>query len=285
MPGAIPARLAGAGAALVVAAAATSGVPYAFKLIIDRGFSSGTGDTGDIARGSTSCWCWSSSWRSPPRRASTSSSWLGERVVADIRLAVHRNLLRLAPGFFEENRPAEITSRLTVDTTIIEQVVGTTLSGRAAQPRHGPGLHRDPDLPRAQAGRNDAARHPRRCRADHLARPPAARGVGPQPGPHRRRRHRHQRGARRDEDRPGVQPAGPRERALHRRHRNRLHHREETHPAARADDRDRHRLDLHARSRSSSGRARSTSPPGGSAAAPSPPSSSTARCSPARSAH
>src|SRR6185503_19848242 len=55
-------------------------------------------------------------------------SRLGERTVADIRLAVHRNLLRLSPGFFEENRPAEITSRLTVDTTIIEQVVGTTIS-------------------------------------------------------------------------------------------------------------------------------------------------------------
>jgi ATP-binding cassette subfamily B protein len=55
-------------------------------------------------------------------------SWLGERTVADIRLAVHRNLLRLSPGFFEENRPAEITSRITVDTTIIEQVVGTTVS-------------------------------------------------------------------------------------------------------------------------------------------------------------
>ena len=55
-------------------------------------------------------------------------AWLGERVVADIRLAVHRNLLRLSPAFFEENRPAEITSRLTVDTTIIEQVVGTTVS-------------------------------------------------------------------------------------------------------------------------------------------------------------
>jgi ATP-binding cassette subfamily B protein len=55
-------------------------------------------------------------------------SWLGERTVADVRLAVHRNLLRLSPGFFEENRPAEITSRMTVDTTIIEQVVGTTVS-------------------------------------------------------------------------------------------------------------------------------------------------------------
>jgi ATP-binding cassette subfamily B protein len=55
-------------------------------------------------------------------------SWLGERVVADVRTAVQRNLLRLAPSFFEENRPSEIASRLTADTTIIEQVVGTTVS-------------------------------------------------------------------------------------------------------------------------------------------------------------
>ncbi len=55
-------------------------------------------------------------------------SWLGERVVADIRIAVQDNLLRLAPRFFEENRPAEIASRMTSDTAIIEQVVGTTVS-------------------------------------------------------------------------------------------------------------------------------------------------------------
>jgi ATP-binding cassette subfamily B protein len=55
-------------------------------------------------------------------------SWLGERVVADVREAVQKNLLRLAPSFFEENRPSEIASRLTADTTIIEQVVGTTIS-------------------------------------------------------------------------------------------------------------------------------------------------------------
>ena len=121
-----PAQLAGAGAALLIAAAATSGIPYAFKLIIDRGF--GGPDTGDIAR-----WFEYLLVLVIVMALATATrfyfvSWLGERVVADIRLAVHRNLLRLAPGFFEENRPAEITSRLTVDTTIIEQVVGTTLS-------------------------------------------------------------------------------------------------------------------------------------------------------------
>jgi ATP-binding cassette subfamily B protein len=119
-----PAQLTAAAIALLFAAAATSGVPYAFKLIIDRGFS---GD-GEISR-----WFQYLLFLVVIMALATATrfyfvSWIGERVVADIRLAVHRNLLRMAPGFFEENRPAEITSRITVDTTIIEQVVGTTIS-------------------------------------------------------------------------------------------------------------------------------------------------------------
>ena len=55
-------------------------------------------------------------------------SWLGERVVADIRLAVQKNLLRQPPSFFEDNSPKEISSRMTADTSLIEQVVGTTTS-------------------------------------------------------------------------------------------------------------------------------------------------------------
>jgi ATP-binding cassette subfamily B protein len=55
-------------------------------------------------------------------------SWLGERTVADFRIAVQRNLLRLAPRYFEENRPSEIASRLTSDTAQIEMAVGTTVS-------------------------------------------------------------------------------------------------------------------------------------------------------------
>ena len=121
-----PARIAAAATALIIAAAATSGVPWAFKLIIDKGF--GSNGTGDIAR-----WFEYLLLLVVVMALATAFrfyfvSWLGERTVADIRLAVHRNLLRLSPGFFEENRPAEITSRLTVDTTIIEQVVGTTVS-------------------------------------------------------------------------------------------------------------------------------------------------------------
>jgi ATP-binding cassette subfamily B protein len=123
-----PGHIAVAAVALLFAAGAAAGVPYAFKLIIDKGFGQGAGTTRDIAR-----WFEYLLMLVGVMAIATAVrfyfvSWLGERTVADIRLAVHRNLLRLSPGFFEENRPAEITSRVTVDTTIIEQVVGTTIS-------------------------------------------------------------------------------------------------------------------------------------------------------------
>src|SRR6478752_4382173 len=123
-----PGHIAVAALALVVAAAATSGVPYAFKLIIDKGFAPGAGTTRDIARWFEYLLVLVATMALATAVRFYFVSWLGERTVADIRLAVHRNLLRLSPGFFEENRPAEITSRLTVDTTIIEQTVGTTVS-------------------------------------------------------------------------------------------------------------------------------------------------------------
>src|SRR5690348_11219047 len=123
-----PGHIAIAALALLVAAGATSGVPYAFKLIIDKGFAHGAGTSRDIARWFEYLLVLVGVMALATAVRFYFVSWMGERVVADIRLAVHRNLLRLSPGFFEENRPAEITSRMTVDTTIIEQVVGTTVS-------------------------------------------------------------------------------------------------------------------------------------------------------------
>src|SRR5512146_607947 len=123
-----PGHIAVAALALLVAAGATSGVPYAFKLIIDQGFAHVAGSSSDIARWFEYLLLLVGVMAIATAVRFYSVSWMGERVVADIRLAVHRNLLRLSPGFFEENRPAEITSRITVDTTIIEQVVGTTVS-------------------------------------------------------------------------------------------------------------------------------------------------------------
>nr|WP_314482977.1 ABC transporter transmembrane domain-containing protein [uncultured Pseudomonas sp.] len=55
-------------------------------------------------------------------------SWIGERCVADIRRAVFDHLLALDPGFFEDNRSSEIQSRLTADTTLLQSVIGSSLS-------------------------------------------------------------------------------------------------------------------------------------------------------------
>jgi len=122
-----PGHLAMAGFSLLLASAATLAIPSGFKLIIDRGFAGGEGSV-DIGR-----------WFEylllivlVLAIASASRfyfvSWLGERVVADIRIAVQRNLLRQSPSYFEENRPSEIAARMTADTAIIDQVVGSTIS-------------------------------------------------------------------------------------------------------------------------------------------------------------
>jgi len=55
-------------------------------------------------------------------------SWLGERVVADIRRRVFDHLIDLHPGFYESNRASEIQSRLTADTTLLQTVIGSSLS-------------------------------------------------------------------------------------------------------------------------------------------------------------
>ena len=55
-------------------------------------------------------------------------SWIGERVVADVRRAVYDHIITLSPAFFETTRTGEILSRLTTDTTVLQVVVGSTAS-------------------------------------------------------------------------------------------------------------------------------------------------------------
>lgn len=120
-----PLQVVVAGIALAVAALSTLAIPWQFKEMIDSGFVAGGGDVTPhfqlfyvivllLALATATRFYF--------------VSWLGERTVADIRQAVQRNLLRLEPGFFEENSPSEIASRMTSDTAIIEQIVGTTVS-------------------------------------------------------------------------------------------------------------------------------------------------------------
>jgi ATP-binding cassette subfamily B protein len=55
-------------------------------------------------------------------------SWIGERVVADIRTQLYRHLVSLTPSFFEDNLAGEIQSRVTTDTTILQTVIGSSFS-------------------------------------------------------------------------------------------------------------------------------------------------------------
>ncbi|HVF93777.1 MAG TPA: ABC transporter transmembrane domain-containing protein [Sphingomonas sp.] len=112
--------------ALLTTSAATIAIPYGFKRVIDRGFGPGAGES--VASSFHYLLMIVVVLAIATAIRFYFVSWLGERVVADVRTRVQAHLLRLAPRFFEENRPSEIASRLTSDTALIEQVVGTTVS-------------------------------------------------------------------------------------------------------------------------------------------------------------
>jgi ATP-binding cassette subfamily B protein len=142
-----PWRIAGAIVSLIIAAAATLAIPAGFQQVIDQGFGAHSGPTplrspmlivlrdtlGGFLDGGINFWFELLLATVIVLALATATrfyfvSWLGERVIADLRAAVLRNLITLSPSFFEENRPSEIASRLTADTSIIEQIVGTTVS-------------------------------------------------------------------------------------------------------------------------------------------------------------
>ena len=123
---AYPVQIALALLGLTMSSAATLAIPAGFKLVIDRAFV--TGNTENIDRYFGYLLLIVVVLAAATTLRFYFVSWLGERTVADIRRAVNRNLLRQSPSFFEENRPSEIASRMTSDTSIIEMVVGTTLS-------------------------------------------------------------------------------------------------------------------------------------------------------------
>jgi ATP-binding cassette subfamily B protein len=122
-----PRQIAMALIALVITSAATLAIPYRFKVIIDKAFTGGA-DPVQIGHAFQYLLMIVAILGLGTALRFYFVSWIGERVVADIRLRVQENLLRLSPGFYEVNSPKEISSRMTSDTAIIENVVGTTVS-------------------------------------------------------------------------------------------------------------------------------------------------------------
>ncbi|MEP3116294.1 ABC transporter transmembrane domain-containing protein [Nisaea sp.] len=128
MPFVRPYRLqvVGAAVALIVAAVTVLAMGNGLRLLVDKGFSAGDPALLDraviVLMGVVVLLAGSSYARF------FLVSWIGERVVADIRKAVFSHVISLSPGFFETTRTGELLSRLATDTTLVQTVVGSSVS-------------------------------------------------------------------------------------------------------------------------------------------------------------
>lgn len=112
--------------ALLVAGAAMLALPMALKLVIDNGFRAGSVAT--INQYFFALLLAAALFGLFAALRFYLVSWLGERVVADIRDAVYRRVIRMDPAFFEITKTGEVLSRLTTDTTLIQSIAGSGLS-------------------------------------------------------------------------------------------------------------------------------------------------------------
>ncbi len=111
---------------MALAAAATLSLPVGVRQVIDLGFAPDNANrinryflllfavtaTMAVAGGLRFYWV----------------SWIGERVVADIRAAVYQRIMKMSPSFFETLRTGEVLSRLNTDTTLVQTLVGSSAS-------------------------------------------------------------------------------------------------------------------------------------------------------------
>jgi len=113
-------------ASLLVASAALLALPVAMRYLIDNGFAAN--DVGTINRYFGWFFAAAAVFGGFAALRYYLVSWLGERVVADIRTAVYDRVIRMDPTFFETTRTGEVLSRLTADTTLVQSVAGVSLS-------------------------------------------------------------------------------------------------------------------------------------------------------------
>ncbi|AZD47420.1 ATP-binding cassette, subfamily B [Pseudomonas chlororaphis] len=116
----------GALLALVVTAGITLSMGQGIRLLVDQGFMTGSPDLLNQSIGLFLLLVLGLAVGTFVRFYLV--SWIGERCVADIRRQVFNHLIYLHPGFYENNRSSEIQSRLTADTTLLQSVIGSSLS-------------------------------------------------------------------------------------------------------------------------------------------------------------
>ena len=112
--------------ALLVAAGAMLALPIALRFLIDEGLASQSTETIDkyflAFLGAAGIFGTFAALRF------YLVTWLGERVIADLRAAVYNRVIRMDPSFFEITRTGEVLSRLTADTTLVQSIAGVNLS-------------------------------------------------------------------------------------------------------------------------------------------------------------
>jgi ATP-binding cassette subfamily B protein len=112
---------------LVLSSGAMLVVPIAFRDLIDNGFVRNA-TQGDINSHFLALGALALFWAMATAGRYYFVSWIGERVTADLRSAVYRQMLGQAPPYFETTRTGEVLSRLTGDTTLVQTVVGSSVS-------------------------------------------------------------------------------------------------------------------------------------------------------------
>jgi ATP-binding cassette subfamily B protein len=112
--------------ALLVASAAMLSLPIALRYLIDNGLSSQSTDT--INQYFVAFLAAAGVFGVFAALRFYLVTWLGERVVADMRSAVYARVIRMDPAFFEVTRVGEVLSRLTADTTLVQSIAGVNLS-------------------------------------------------------------------------------------------------------------------------------------------------------------
>jgi len=116
----------GATLALLVAAGTVLALGPGLKFLIDQGF--GQGDPSVLNKAVLALFAVAVLLALGTAARFYLVSWIGERVVADMRRAIFSHIIGLSPGFFEVTRTGEVISRLTTDTTLIQTVIGSSVS-------------------------------------------------------------------------------------------------------------------------------------------------------------
>jgi ATP-binding cassette subfamily B protein len=120
------AMMAGALGALLVATVSMLALPIAFRQLIDHGLAAK--DASTINRYFIGFLAAAVIFGAFAALRFYLVTWLGERVVADLRTAVYRRVVRMDPMFYETTRVGEVLSRLTTDTTLVQAISGVNLS-------------------------------------------------------------------------------------------------------------------------------------------------------------